>query len=215
MQNKQQALAFARTISQLQSCADENEVFALCGSCIANIGSWESGAVYLFCRSNSFLELRHEFGHDDFDPIVPSDDCLAARDGRQHADDSGELSCRHIPKSSGHHLCMPLVARGQFMGVWHLSGSNPLPQAAIQFTPILADSMAATLARLRKDRRLQFTATRDFLTGVPNRRHLEEYLSDQLLRAERRQFAIGIVFIDIDLFKPFNDLHSYFVGDKL
>ena len=56
-------------------------------------------------------------------------------------------------------------------------------------------------------------ATRDALTGLFNRRYLDETLERELARASRAGFPIGVVMIDIDRFKQVNDVHGHKVGD--
>ena len=58
-------------------------------------------------------------------------------------------------------------------------------------------------------------ATRDALTGLFNRRYLDETLERELARASRAGFPIGVVMIDIDHFKQVNDIHGHKVGDLI
>jgi diguanylate cyclase (GGDEF)-like protein/PAS domain S-box-containing protein len=58
-------------------------------------------------------------------------------------------------------------------------------------------------------------ATRDALTGLFNRRYLDETLERELARASRASFLIGVVMIDIDHFKQVNDIHGHKVGDLI
>jgi diguanylate cyclase (GGDEF)-like protein len=67
--------------------------------------------------------------------------------------------------------------------------------------------------KLRETLRTQ--SIRDQLTGLYNRRHMEESLERELRRASRSGRAIGIVLVDIDHFKRVNDTHGHEAGDKL
>jgi diguanylate cyclase (GGDEF)-like protein len=58
-------------------------------------------------------------------------------------------------------------------------------------------------------------ANRDFLTGLANRRLLEEYLRSMLQHAERRQERLAVLWLDLDDFKPINDVHGHVTGDEL
>jgi diguanylate cyclase (GGDEF)-like protein len=58
-------------------------------------------------------------------------------------------------------------------------------------------------------------ATRDALTGLFNRRYLDETLERELARASRAGFPIGVVMIDIDHFKQVNDVHGHKAGDLI
>ncbi len=58
-------------------------------------------------------------------------------------------------------------------------------------------------------------ARTDALTGLPNRRALDEYLSGALARAERRQSVLAVGLLDLDDFKPVNDAYGHAAGDTL
>ncbi len=62
---------------------------------------------------------------------------------------------------------------------------------------------------------LQEQAIRDPLTGLYNRRYLDEALPRELQRAERRKQPIGVIMIDVDHFKRFNDTYGHAAGDTL
>jgi diguanylate cyclase (GGDEF)-like protein len=75
--------------------------------------------------------------------------------------------------------------------------------------------------RLRQDLELLTTAAQemrdlslqDGLTGVGNRRHLDERLASEWRRAGRSGHPLSLVMLDIDLFKPYNDSHGHQAGD--
>jgi diguanylate cyclase (GGDEF)-like protein/PAS domain S-box-containing protein len=62
---------------------------------------------------------------------------------------------------------------------------------------------------------LRELAIRDYLTGLFNRRYMEETLERELLRAARKQVSLGIIMLDVDGFKQFNDLHGHALGDSI
>lgn len=62
---------------------------------------------------------------------------------------------------------------------------------------------------------LQEQAIRDGLTGLYNRRYLEETLKRELARAERQGVPLPLLMLDIDHFKEFNDTHGHSVGDMV
>jgi diguanylate cyclase (GGDEF)-like protein len=68
---------------------------------------------------------------------------------------------------------------------------------------------------VQSEARLRELAIRDPLTGLFNRRYLEETLTLEMLRARRKQYPIGIIMADIDHFKPFNDIHGHIAGDAV
>jgi diguanylate cyclase (GGDEF)-like protein len=58
-------------------------------------------------------------------------------------------------------------------------------------------------------------ANNDALTGLPNRRLLEDRMLQAFNTADRAQHLVGVLFLDLDHFKPVNDTHGHFVGDQL
>lgn len=62
---------------------------------------------------------------------------------------------------------------------------------------------------------LEQQATRDFLTGLFNRRHLNDVLPQMLAQARREQQPLAVAIIDLDHFKAVNDRHGHVAGDTL
>ena len=70
-------------------------------------------------------------------------------------------------------------------------------------------------SRVRAEERLQYLATRDALTGLPNRLLLHEHLAQAIAKARRTGLRVGVLFIDLDRFKNVNDTLGHRVGDLL
>jgi diguanylate cyclase (GGDEF)-like protein/PAS domain S-box-containing protein len=58
-------------------------------------------------------------------------------------------------------------------------------------------------------------ARRDALTGLPNRRALEEQLPQEMARARRSRAPLSVAILDIDHFKSYNDTHGHLAGDEV
>ena len=71
------------------------------------------------------------------------------------------------------------------------------------------DALLETQALLRE------RSVRDHLTGLFNRRYMEETLERELLRAARKQLSLGIIMLDVDNFKQFNDTWGHAAGDEI
>lgn len=69
-------------------------------------------------------------------------------------------------------------------------------------------------ALLNEQAQLRLTAYTDGLTGLYNRRYLDEFLARAVEDAERRQRELAVVMLDLDDFKPFNDRWGHQVGDR-
>jgi diguanylate cyclase (GGDEF)-like protein/PAS domain S-box-containing protein len=70
-------------------------------------------------------------------------------------------------------------------------------------------------SRIQAEERLQYLATRDALTGLPNRVLLQERLTQAIAQARRSGRRVGVVFIDLDRFKNVNDSLGHRIGDEL
>lgn len=63
------------------------------------------------------------------------------------------------------------------------------------------------------NQKLQMISSLDGLTGIANRRYFDEYLEREWSLAERNNLAMSLIFIDVDYFKPFNDVYGHQAGD--
>ncbi len=79
----------------------------------------------------------------------------------------------------------------------------------LNFALVVAD--AAFKAQQAEVSRL---ALHDSLTGLPNRRYLGLQLEGSIARAQRKQLGFAVLMIDLDGFKPINDLHGHGAGDQ-
>ena len=75
--------------------------------------------------------------------------------------------------------------------------------------------IALALVNLRLRESLSAQAVRDSLTGLYNRRYLEQALEREILRAARNSRTVGVIMLDLDHFKIFNDTHGHEAGDML
>jgi diguanylate cyclase (GGDEF)-like protein len=114
------------------------------------------------------------------------------------------------------HICVPLIIQGEARGVIHLlvAGEQSIRNWE-QLAITLAERIALALANLELQETLRYQAIRDPLTGLFNRRYMEETLSRELRRSVRFKRPLGVIMLDIDHFKQFNDDFSYAAGDLL
>lgn len=209
----------------LQACETIDESPPIISSYMEQIFSNEHGALYLFNPSRNNLELISKWGAFPEEPevqaIIP-DECWALKKGAPHTSEHWEgLRCPHIPKSFVRgNRCIPLSAKGLTLGLLcfltSLEMNNADTTAENQnFAIDLASQLSLSLANLQLRENLKQQSIRDSLTGLFNRRYLEETLERELLRAQRKEYPIGVMMIDIDHFKDFNDIHGHSAGDTI
>jgi len=110
---------------------------------------------------------------------------------------------------------LPLAASGTHsFGTLVLYGSS-FDDESRETARSLAAQAAVALENARLHGVVERQALVDGLTGLANRRHCEEELEAELLRAERLGGPTALVFADLDDFKAVNDLHGHPAGDAV
>lgn len=148
-------------------------------------------------------------------------DCWALRRARSHActDPAHQLSCAHDRDAFRHEsICVPLVTGSETLGSFHLL-IETAPEADIAEVLARAERFAETLSlslsNLKLRASLHEKAMRDALTGLYNRRYLDETLPRELQRSRRDGKPLCLAMIDVDHFKRFNDEFGHEAGDHV
>lgn len=212
----------------LHTCDTLEEAYSVVTHSASQLFPNDSGVLFIINASRNLLESVLVFGNPpQMDHVFPPHECWALRRGRLYnaEDVSTGLLCRHLRDSGNGHICLPLMAHGEALGVLHLlSGpsdntqdSTGLPAAKRRMRLLLsvAEHISMTVANLRLREILRNLSIRDHLTGLFNRRYMEESLEREHLRAKRSNTSLGIIMFDIDHFKQFNDVFGHDAGDAL
>lgn len=118
---------------------------------------------------------------------------------------------------AGTRLWQPLTDRGQRIGALVVDWDRPVARLSDQLATLVtayAEQAAAALRYSEVVTRLQAAAATDPLTGVRNRRGLDETLSEELERARRTSGPLTLALLDLDDFKSYNDAHGHVAGDR-
>lgn len=107
--------------------------------------------------------------------------------------------------------CVPVTFMGRALGVLHASGSVEQPLDEVQFARLAALGLQAggRIGTVRAFERTQLQASTDALTGLPNRRTLEQRMHRMKLGGK----PFVLVMCDLDHFKRLNDTHGHPAGD--
>jgi diguanylate cyclase (GGDEF)-like protein/PAS domain S-box-containing protein len=213
--------------SLLQSSAAAEEVFAVVGASSKKLfTNSQAGALYLFKSSRNVLELATAWGEgDNNEKLFTPAACWSLRRGQPHWSQQADeaIRCAHLKESTlGKYLCVPLIAQGDTLGVLRLgypamvADAKKFDQATEQRLGVAAASqIALSLASLRLRESLRDQSIRDPLTGLFNRRFMQECLDREILRVTRKNRSLAVIFIDIDHFKRFNDVFGHEAGDEV
>jgi diguanylate cyclase (GGDEF)-like protein len=126
----------------------------------------------------------------------------------------GEIVQAGTISDRGERFELPLTAGGQSFGMLTLAGRGfTVEQRRIAATLVAHAAIALENARLHRIVARQ--ALVDTLTGLANRRHCEDALAGELLRAERFGGSVAFVLGDLDSFKSINDRFGHPVGDAV
>jgi len=127
---------------------------------------------------------------------------------------AGEVVQTGTLSERGERIELPLTAGRQSFGTLTLSGRGfTLEQKRTAATLVAHAAIALENARLHRIVTRQ--ALVDMLTGLANRRHCEEALASELMRAERFGGSVSFVLADLDSFKSVNDRFGHPVGDSV
>lgn len=226
-----EAQRLGRTLRQLselgemlQGCRSLEE--ATKGLCVSlpRLLDGKAGSISLINASQNMVETMANWGDPELasDAVFGPDDCWALRRGQAYpqAGTQPAFGCAHLHDANdrpetGSHLCLPLLAQGEMLGILSLCVDAPLSDESRAVAVAAAEQVSLALANLKLQETLRTQSLRDPLTGLFNRRYLEVSLEREIQRASRRDQSLSVLMLDIDHFKRFNDDHGHDAGDAL
>ena len=183
-----------------------------------------SGVLYLFRNSRDLLEKEGEWGnaHDQPD-ILELKDCWALRRGQPHVVNKvGELTCHHqrFQNADDTSICLPLTAQGEVLGLITIQrAADAVPKEfsaiEIELTVTLSEQIALGLSNVRLREILRHQSIVDPLTGLFNRRYMDETIARELARSRRNGVPLSMLLLDVDHFKKVNDAYGHDAGDAV
>ena len=220
-QRSKRATLLAKMGEHLQSCINRDEVFAAALGFAPKIFPTTQGAIALLNSARSHAEvigswLECELPHPEFEATG----CWALRTGQPHLVIAGDLTapCAHAIGVKHTYLCVPILAQGETLGILHLQATDQAPQlnsAELSFNTTFAGQVGLSIANIKLREALRTQSVRDALTGLYNRRYLEEMLDREVRRAGRAKLSFGVLMLDLDHFKQFNDTYGHDAGDTV
>jgi diguanylate cyclase (GGDEF)-like protein/PAS domain S-box-containing protein len=215
------ATMLAKLGELLQSCINREEVFAAALGFAPKIFPDARGALALLNSPRNLAEVIGSWAgcqlpEMEFEP----NSCWALRTGHPHLVLEGDSTARCAHASGVNHtfLCIPIMAQRETLGILHLQATDEMPHLdTTEFwaKTTFAGQVGLSIANIRLREALQTQSVRDALTGLYNRRYLEEVLDREVRRASRAAQSLGILMIDLDHFKSFNDTYGHDAGDAV
>jgi diguanylate cyclase (GGDEF)-like protein/PAS domain S-box-containing protein len=217
----ERATMLAKMGELLQSCMGLDEVIAASLGFAPKIFPAARGAMALLNGTRSLAEVTGSWTDcrlpaTEFEPT----ECWALRTGHPHLVLAGDSTapCAHASGVESTYLCIPILAQGKTLGILHFQATDEAPQleaSELSFKTTFAAQVGLSIANIKLREALRTQSVRDALTGLYNRRYLEEVMDREVRRASRAAQSLGVLMIDLDHFKSFNDSYGHDVGDAV
>lgn len=217
-----------RMSDQFQACHAEYDTYDVIASACQELFPLDSGALYIMTTSSGLFHTATSWGDAVPDTAAfSSEECWSCTRNATYVVENPETQtiCAHAKPSPPYgYLCSPIRTPEQMLGILHLRFGKCEPafseeeckrRIEIRHTVVtrVTKHYALALVNLRLRETLRLEAIRDPLTGLYNRRYMEESLLRETERARRRVTPIGILMFDIDHFKRLNDTYGHETGD--
>jgi diguanylate cyclase (GGDEF)-like protein len=125
---------------------------------------------------------------------------------------------RTAPKDwMGSIIGIPLKVGDMVVGVMNLSRSTlgGFSPSELRLLSLLSDQAAVAISNASLHQMISRQAYSDTLTGLPNRRALDERLEEEIQSARRNNYSFAVIMMDLDGFKAVNDTYGHATGDDV
>jgi diguanylate cyclase (GGDEF)-like protein/PAS domain S-box-containing protein len=225
LEQRTREIALLNDMSEmLQACVASDEAYAVIAQIGRQLFSDEIGMLFVQSASRTVVERVALWGSPAGEvpglAVFAPEDCWALRRGRLYVGgpESAALQCRHLAgTNSFQYMCVPMAAHDGTVSLLHIqrTSGGPIDDARRRLAQTVADSISLALANLHLRETLRSQSVRDALTGLFNRRYLEETLDREVRRVTRANRPLGVIMLDIDHFKVFNDTFGHEAGDAV
>jgi diguanylate cyclase (GGDEF)-like protein len=144
--------------------------------------------------------------------------CLAVRLSRpvdQGLSSDEIISCEVCGAQEGESTCQPLLVGGEVIGSVLTNSREAASDAERRRIRDSVTQAAPVLANLRNLALAELRAATDALTGLPNRRAIDDHLKRLLAQAGRSLTPMSAILLDLDHFKTINDTYGHERGDEV
>jgi len=205
----------------LQTCQESNEAYAVIHHSAQELFPAFSGALAIYDKNNRTMETMRQWGSQKISKkTFGHHDCWGLREGHSYIVNQPDLNlvCRHFEETPiGSYICLPLIIQTGVFGMLVLlaPGKNMITHYLEQLTTTFSEVLRLSLANIKLRETLHQQATHDALTGLYNRRYLDEMFPAMLEEAIQQNRTLCVCMLDIDHFKMFNDTSGHGAGDQV
>jgi len=206
----------------LHACATQEEAYEVIALLAGDLFVGQSGFLATLDSRDQRLETVARWGDEAASvPAFAPGDCWAMRGGQPHdvVDPRAGVVCRHFrDRPSRGCLCVPLTVHGETLGllcVLRSPDDAALDPVKRQLAITMGEGIQLLLSNLRLREKLRGQATLDVVSGLYDRRYLDEALAHELHRAARRKSPLSIAMLDLDQLQRLNDTLGHEAGDTL
>ncbi|MBC7951070.1 MAG: sensor domain-containing diguanylate cyclase [Rhodospirillaceae bacterium] len=154
--------------------------------------------------------------------LVRSEGCRARRTGHMVDGITNDGICYAfqppVEATGRKHVCLPIIQSGSVANVLQLVTTPDEEQRVLSHIPyinVYLREAAPVLETKRLMETLRESSLRDPMTGLNNRRFLEEYVETLIATVQRRKTQVAVLMLDLDYFKMVNDTYGHDAGDAV
>jgi diguanylate cyclase (GGDEF)-like protein len=206
---------------ELQQCQTTQDAFTIVGRSLRELFPGLSGFIAAAGPGGDAFAVRDNWGGAEVTPEFVRRVCPTICKGSMFDVGTGHpgTTCPQMVTAATHaYVCIPLVGPEGIIGLLHLDQpqvNDGLSHATVELSKAAAKTIELALANIRLREKLNEQAIRDPLTGLYNRRFMEDMLTHEVAKSLRSANPLGVMMIDIDYFKRFNDTYGHEAGDLL
>jgi len=205
----------------LHTCQNTTEAYAIILLTAKELFPILNGGLIIYDKTTQQMDTVGQWGEQQISlPSFVPNDCWALRNGNVYVvdDPAHAILCHHyLTPPTGGYINLPLIVRGETIGLLDINSSQGerIHEKIQQLSITFSESIKLALANINLREALRYQAIRDGLTGLFNRRYLDETLPRELEQMARSNQTLSLTMIDIDRFKRFNDEFGHDAGDEV
>ncbi len=226
LQREREEIASLNRFSEaVTQCTSEVEVYDLLLHSLKERFQPRQAIIFKLNAAENYLEVAATLvplpKEEGAWPVIEEPhNCKAVRTGRSFVVNDVQLEplcpSKFILPTEGSYYCGPLIAGGIIIGSMRVEAApNLLTPERQRLLEGYLSVAASALSNLRLLDRMKQQANIDMLTGLYNRRFLEDYARKLFAIARRREQPVGVIMLDLDHFKSFNDIYGHEIGDRV